>query len=183
MPPAQLGMPNPMSFRRRETFEGADALWLDAKTVLVGVDLPTNETALACVRGLLRDFGVETFTVPMPTQGVQHLMGVVNLIDTDLATIRSGYVHSSLLERFEALGGGTLDLPEHDEITERGSMNFVTPGPRKLLMPTRCPLTSARYQAAGVEVHEVDVGEHRSATGGVGCLTGVVSRERTSEVD
>jgi len=180
---ARLGVPILMSFRGRETFEGADALWLDARTVLVGVGLRTNEAALERLRGLLGEFGVDTVKVPMPTQGVQHLLGVVNLIDTDLAAIRSGYVHPSLLERFEAQGVDTIDLPEHDEITERGSMNFVTLGPRRLLMPTDCPLTRARYEAAGIEVHEVDVGEYLAAAGGVGCLTGIVAREPAPEVD
>ncbi len=174
---ARLGVPILMSFRGRETFEGADALWLDPKTVLIGVGLRTNDAAFDRLADLLEDFDVAAVKVPMPTQGVQHLLGVVNLIDRDLAAVRSGYAHPDLLDRFEERSIDVIDLPEHEEITEKGSMNFVALGPRRLLMPTDCPLTKARYEAAGVEVHECDVSEYLAAAGGLGCLTGIVHRE------
>jgi len=120
---------------------------------------------------------VAAVKVPMPTQGVQHLLGVINPIDRDLVAIRSGYLHPSLLDRLEESGIDTIDLPEHEEITERGSMNFVALGPRRILMPTDCPLTRARYEAALVEVHQVDVSEYLAAAGGLGCLSGIVTRD------
>jgi N-dimethylarginine dimethylaminohydrolase len=174
---ARLGIPILMSFRGHETFEGADALWLDPKTVLIGVGLRTNEAAFDRLADLLEDFNVASIKVPMPTSGIQHLLGVVNFIDRDLVALRSGFVHPSLLDRLEELNFDAIDLPEHQEITNRGSMNFVTLGPRKLLMPAECPLTRARYEAAGVEVHEVGVSEYLAAAGGVGCLTGVLRRD------
>jgi len=46
-------------------------------------------------------------------------------------------------------------------------------------MPAGCPRTRPVYQAAGIECVEVEIGELRKAAGGMGCLTGVLSREKT----
>ena len=135
------------------------------------------------LRRLLAELDVETIAVPMPPRGVQHLLGVVNLIDRDLAAIRSAYVAPELLARFEEEGIDTIALPEDSEVTTRGAMNFVALGPRKLLMPANCPATRARYEAAGVTVYPAEVGEYLAAAGGLGCLTGIVSRRPLSEVN
>jgi N-dimethylarginine dimethylaminohydrolase len=49
-------------------------------------------------------------------------------------------------------------------------------GPRHVLMPAGCPLTRAAYEAAGISCQEVEIGELLKAAGGMGCLTGILSR-------
>ena len=52
--------------RGQGTFEGADAMWLDATTVLVGLGLRTNAEGAAQVAATLGEMGVETIVVDLP---------------------------------------------------------------------------------------------------------------------
>ena len=56
-------------------------------------------------------------------------------------------------------------------------MNFVTLAPGRIVMPARCPRTTAVYEAHDVECHAVEVSEYIKAAGALGCLTGILSRE------
>ena len=49
------------------TFEGADALWLDPATVLVGSGVRTNAAAVTQLRPLLNGMGVELLEVAGPS--------------------------------------------------------------------------------------------------------------------
>ena len=72
---ADLGIPIARTVRGQGTFEGADAMWLDATTVLVGRGLRTNAEGAAQVAATLGEMGVETIVVDMPW-GTMHLMGM-----------------------------------------------------------------------------------------------------------
>jgi len=57
------------------------------------------------------------------------------------------------------------------------ALNFVTLGPRRILMAAGNPVTLAFYEAAGVACQAVAVDELLKAAGGIGCLTGILERE------
>ena len=173
---ARLGVPILRTLRGCATFEGADALWLDDRTVLVGVGLRTNQAAFEVLASVLAEVGAVAVPVPMPSSGIQHLLGVVNFVDRDLAALRPAISLPGLRERLEAAGVQAIELRESDEVRSRGALNFVTLEPRKLLMPADCPRTRARYEAEGIEVHEADVSEYLAAAGGIGCATGILER-------
>jgi arginine deiminase len=79
-----LGIPIVRTVRGDGTFEGADAMWLDARTVLVGRGLRTNAEGAAQVAAILGDMGVEAIPVDLPW-GAMHLMGVLRIANRDLA--------------------------------------------------------------------------------------------------
>ena len=81
---ADLGIPIVRTIRGRGTFEGADAMWLDATTVLVGRGLRTNGEGVAQVTSILGEMGVEAIPVDLPW-GAMHLMGTLRIADRDLA--------------------------------------------------------------------------------------------------
>jgi N-dimethylarginine dimethylaminohydrolase len=58
------------------------------------------------------------------------------------------------------------------------AFNFVTLGPRKILMPANCPHTQAFYERLGVVCVTVNISELSKAAGSAGCLTGILERER-----
>ena len=68
-------------------------------------------------------------------------------------------------------------LPDGGEASNNKAMNFVTLGPRRILMPGNNPGARSFYEGLGVEVIETPMGELKKAAGAVGCLTGVVARE------
>jgi arginine deiminase len=172
---AELGLPILRSVRGNGTFEGADALWVDGKTVLLATGLRTNAEGAAQVENLLREMGVEVICVGLP-YGTMHLLGVLNFADCDLAVAWPGRVPYRAAEAVRERGYEVLWLPDEVEARQGMALNFVTLGPRHVLMPAGCPLTRAAYEAAGISCQEVEIGELLKAAGGMGCLTGILSR-------
>ncbi len=170
---AKLGVPILLTPRGEALFEGADAMWLDAETVLIGVGKRTNEAAVAQIAPVLADMGVRVVTAAIGG-GVQHLLGVVNPLRPGLAAVLAAHVTPSL--RAALSGWDLLELASDEETEDRRAMNFVPLRPGAIVMPARCPRTRARYEAHGVECHEVDVSEYIKAAGALGCLTGILSR-------
>jgi N-dimethylarginine dimethylaminohydrolase len=58
------------------------------------------------------------------------------------------------------------------------ALNFVTLGPQKILMAANCPRTQAMYKAEGIECVTVEIDELAKAAGGMGCLTGILKRDK-----
>ena len=65
---ADLGIPIVRMVRGRGTFEGADAMWLDATTVLIGLGLRTNAEGAAATCACL------LYTSPSPRDGLLSRM-------------------------------------------------------------------------------------------------------------
>ena len=176
---AELGIPILHSVRGRGTFEGADAAWIDPRTVLLATGLRTNAEGAAQVTSLLQEMGVEVVPVGLP-YGVMHLMGQLRFADRNLAIAWAGRVPYAAVEALRARGYTVLFLPDEEEAVRGMALNFVTLGPRRILMPAGNPITQTFYQDAGIVCQTVEVDELLKAAGGIGCLTGVLEREMSS---
>jgi N-dimethylarginine dimethylaminohydrolase len=172
---ARLGIPILRSVRGDGTFEGADAAWLEERTVLLATGLRTNAEGAAQVTTLLREMGVEVIQVGLP-YGAMHLMGTLRFADGDLAIAWPGRVPHAAVEALRAHEYRVLFLPDLEEARRGMALNFVTLGPRRVLMPAGNPTTQSFYEAAGIECLTVAVDELIKAAGGIGCLTGVLER-------
>lgn len=173
---AALGIPILRTLTGTATFEGADALWLDPQTVLIGRGLRTNAEGLRQVSAALAEIGVQAIPVDLPV-GAMHLMGILRILDGDLALAwpyRLGWV---AMEALQARGFEVLLIPDETEATQGGALNFVTLGPRKILMAAGNPQTQAFLQSQGIQSQTVEIRELLKAAGGIGCLTGIVERE------
>jgi hypothetical protein len=82
------------------------------------------------------------------------------------------------VEALRERGFRVLFLPDEAEAARSGALNFVTLGPRQILMAAGNPKMQAFLEAEGVTCHTVPVDELLKAAGGIGCLTGVVERAR-----
>jgi arginine deiminase len=172
---AELGVPILRSVRGRGTFEGADALWIDPQTVLLATGLRTNAEGAAQVASLLREMGVVVVSVGLP-YGAMHLMGQLRFADRDLAIGWPGRVPYAAVEALRAHGYTVLLLPDEGEARRGMALNFVTLGPRRILMAAGNPITQAFYQDAGIACQTVEVDEILKAAGGIGCMTGILER-------
>lgn len=172
---ADLGMPILATLHGTATFEGADAAWLDAKTVLIGRGLRTNEEAIRQIGNLLRDLGVETIAVDLPF-GTMHLMGMLRFADRDLAIAWPRRTPHAAVYALRDRGYRVAFLPEEGEAQHTKAFNFVTLGPRRILMVEGNPQTQAFYEALGIVCTTVPARELSKAAGAVGCLTGVLAR-------
>jgi len=156
------------------TFEGADALWLDAAHVLVGTGRRTNAAGLALLRGVLGEQGVQVVQVEVPATS-QHLLGALVFVAPGRAlTLRPT---PSITAALAAHGVEVLAVPVSEEVLRRRAVNLVCLGPDRVLMPAGCPQTRAWLEAQGLDCREVEVGEYVLAAGALGCLTGILRRE------
>ncbi|XYI04013.1 dimethylarginine dimethylaminohydrolase family protein [Sorangium sp. So ce1128] len=172
---AEMGVPILMTPRERATFEGADALWLDMDNVLVGVGRRTNQAGYDQLSRLLASMGVKTIAIQVPA-GVQHLLGMLNFVDDDLAVLHEKHASAALRRVLQDRGVQCINLPAGTEVDDSRAMNFVTLAPRCIVMPAGCPVTRERLTGAGVICYELDVRHYLRGAGALGCLTGIIER-------
>ena len=173
---AALGVPIVRSVSGRGTFEGADAAWLDDGTVLLGRGLRTNAAGAAQVAAVLAEMGVTTLQTELPP-GAMHLMGQLRFADRDLALGWPGRVDAAAERALREHGYEIHWLPDEAEIVRGGALNFVTLGPRQILMAAGNAVTQRFYESLGIGCQTIEVDELLRAAGGIGCLTGVLHRE------
>ncbi len=173
---ARFGVPILRTVSGQGTFEGADAAWLDAETVMIGRGLRTNDEGAWQVATALDELGVEVIEAQLPF-GTMHLMGQLRFLDRDLAVGWPTRLSVVAVEALRDLGYEVLFLPDEDEALHSFALNFVTVGPREIVMPGGNPVTQAFYEEAGVTCHTVEISELGKAAGSIGCATGVVERE------
>lgn len=175
---AEIGVPIVRSIGGRATFEGADAAYYAPDKVIIGRGLRTNAAGVAQVTATLEQMGVSTVQMDMPVgYGSMHLMGMLRIVDKDLAIGYPVRLAHSAMETLQAAGHAVHFLPDPDEATRGFGFNFVTLGPRKILMAANNPVTQAFFESLGIECVTVEIDELSKAAGAIGCLSGVVERE------
>jgi dimethylargininase len=169
---ARAGVPTAASLEPPALAEGGDTLWLDERTLLVGLGYRTNESGADTLRRALPDVDVLTFDLPHyrgPAE-VLHLLSFVSPLDRDLALVFPPLVPARLLQLLAERGIGFVEVPaeEYDSL----GCNVLALGPRVALALDGNPETRRRLEAAGVDVR-VYRGEELSlkGEGGPTCLT------------
>ncbi len=174
---ADLGVPILRSISGQATFEGADAAWLDAKTVVVGRGLRTNSRGIAQIAEVLADMQVEVIAADMPF-GTMHLMGMLRIVDQDLVVAWPRRTPHAVVHACRDRGMQVIFLPEVDDHQMNRAVNFVTLGARRILLEAGYTKVQAFYERHGIECVTVAARELVKAAGGFGCLTGVLQRDR-----
>ena len=173
---AGAGVPILKTLTGQATFEGADLLWLDGETAIIGRGLRTNQEAIEQIGGLMAEIGCDLIAVDMP-YGTMHLMGMLRIVDADLAIAWPRRTPHAAVTALRERGCEVAFLPDSGEAEHNKAFNFVTLGPRSILMTAGNPVTRRFYEGLGVDVIETPMAELKKAAGAVGCLTGVVARE------
>jgi N-dimethylarginine dimethylaminohydrolase len=159
--------------------EGGDLIWLDHRTVAVGLGKRTNEEGIAQLRRLLGDSIDELIEVPLPDypgqHDVMHLMSLISPVDRDLAVIYSRLLPGSFRQTLLDRGYHFVDVPDEEFETMGG--NVLALAPRECVMLNGNPKTRAALEKAGAQVHVYD-GAEISLKGGGGptCLTRPLAR-------
>jgi dimethylargininase len=152
--------------------EAGDTLWLDERTLLVGLGYRTNEAGAEALRRALPDVDVLTFDL-VHYRGpgeVLHLLSFISPLDADLALVYPPLAPARLLQLLAERGVRTIEVPE-DEYGSLGC-NVLALGPRVALALDGNPETRRRLERAGVDVR-VYKGDELSlkGDGGATCLT------------
>jgi arginine deiminase len=172
---ADLGIPILMSVHGKGTFEGADAAWLDEKTVLLARGRRTNRVGAEQVAAIMGSLGVTTIQVDLPEAGM-HLMGQLRFLDSRTAVCWPGRNSSEILRALGEHGYSVLEMPNSEELSVGMALNFVCLGPGRIVMPAGNPVSQAFLEKRGVECLTVAVDEIIKAAGAIACLTGVLLR-------
>lgn len=164
------------SIQAGATFEGADALWVNDRLVVVGTGKRTNAEGFMQVKEELRSDGVRCVSVPAP-QGSLHLLGALQFVDSNLALVRADSINPQILDLLKRNKIKVISIPEGPELIKKQAMNFVTIAPRTIIMPSGCPRTKKIYEKAGLKVAaEVKATGLAAGGGGLACATGILAR-------
>lgn len=176
----RVGVPILMTVHGRGTFEGADVSWVDKDLCFLAEGLRTNKEGADQVERMLLEIGVKQVVRVGLAWGAMHLDGVLNFADKDLATIWPRRTPYEIVRVLKERGFRFVELEDEAEAQGCLPMNFVALAPGKVLMPTGGDKMRAKYEAAGVECHMVDVSELIKAGGGIHCMTGYLKRDEPS---
>jgi dimethylargininase len=154
------------------TVEGGDTVWLDERTLLVGIGYRTSPDAPEALRALLP--GVEVIAFDLPhwngVDEVMHLMSIVSPLDRDLAVVYPRIAPTRLMWLLAERGVRVVEVPD-EEFASMGP-NVLALGPRRALALAGNDETRRRMERAGVDVttyrgDEISV----KGDGGPTCLT------------
>jgi N-dimethylarginine dimethylaminohydrolase len=170
-----IGIPVIKILTGTAVFEGADLMWLDPKTAVIGRGLRTNQAAIEQITRLLAEIGISVLPFDMP-YGTMHFMGMLRIVDRDLAFIWPRRTPHALVTLLKDRGFQVFSLPDIQEATHNMAFNFVVLGPRKIMIPAKNPRSLSFYTRIGLTCLSVPVDELRKANGAMGCMTGILHR-------
>ncbi len=170
----QLGLPVLGTITGDGLLEGGDVLWVDARTVAIGVGYRTNVEGIRQLAALLGDLVDEILPVHLPhwtgPQDCLHLQSNISLIDHDLALVYSRLLTVSFRQWLIARGFQLIEVP--DEEYESLGCNVLAVAPRRCILIEGNPVTQARLEAAGAQVMAFPGSEICfKGAGGPTCLT------------
>src|SRR6185369_343283 len=158
-------------------FEGADAIWVGGKLVMVGVGSRTNLEAYEQIKGVLRRINVDCIAVPYSATRTQHLLGAIQIVDENMALVRYELIDRQVTSFLEDHHFITIKIPENREVLMRQAMNIATISPRTIIMTNNCPETKELFMRAGLAVAaELELTQLLNGAGGLACATGIISR-------
>jgi dimethylargininase len=154
------------------TVEGGDTVWLDERTLLVGIGYRTNPAALDALTAVFP--GVELIAFDLPHWNgageVMHLMSFLSPLDRDLALVYPRIAPTRLMWLLAERGIRVVEVP--DEEFETQGPNVLALGPRRALALEGNDETRRRMERAGVDVVTYRGDEiSRKGDGGPTCLT------------
>ncbi|MCP4727210.1 MAG: amidinotransferase [bacterium] len=177
---ADIGIPVLGAITGEGTLEGGDVVWLNEKTLAVGMGYRTNLEGIRQLQELTADFVDNFIVVTLPhwkgPDDCLHLMSMLSPVDDDLAVVYSPLMPVPFRQGLIEMGIKLIEVPE-EEYDSMGC-NILALAPRKCLMLSGNPLTKKKLEDEGVEVLEYEGKEisHKGA-GGPTCLTRPLLRE------
>ena len=177
----RLGVPILYELSGAATAEGGDLLWLDERTLAVGLGFRTNAAGFDQLGEALAGLGVALVAVQLPyfegPDACLHLMSLISLVDRDLAVVYRPLLPVPFYQLLEARGVALIDVSD-EEFATMGT-NVLALGPRHCLLLDHNHETRAALEAAGCRVVTYR-GDEMSlkAEGGATCLTRAILRRR-----
>ncbi|WP_085900142.1 dimethylarginine dimethylaminohydrolase family protein [Kiloniella majae] len=163
--------------------EGGDTIWLDEKTLVVGLGFRSNREGVRQLNELLNPHGIEVLGFDLPTwhgeEACLHLMSVISPLDEDLYLVFSPLIPAALYSLMKQRGIQMIEAPSKEFTASYGlNLNVMPLSPRDCVMIDGFPETQAMMEAHKVKVRTFEGGALCMACeGGPTCLTNPILRE------
>jgi N-dimethylarginine dimethylaminohydrolase len=171
----KLGIPIHATLIGEARAEGGDMLWVDEKTLAVGIGFRTNAEGVRQLRGYLQPLDVEVLAYDLPyftgPEACLHLLSLISIVDEKLAVVYPPLMPVSLWQELSRRGFRFVEAPQH-EFEKSQATNVLATKPGECIMLEGNPITQQRLIAAGCEVQTYRGYELSfKAEGGATCLT------------
>jgi N-dimethylarginine dimethylaminohydrolase len=163
-----------------ECAEGGDLLWLDEKTLAVGVGFRTNIPGFSRLKSVLTKMGIEVIPVELPyfrgADACLHLLSLISIVDYRLAVIYPSLLSVPFWQRLQNRGFRLIEVPDNEFLSMGPNVLALSPGTCVVLAGN--PVTRQKLESAGCIVHTYTGDEiSLKAEGGPTCLTRPVWRD------
>lgn len=170
----EAGWPIAGEIREPGTLEGGDVVWLDGKTVAIGIGYRTNAEGVRQFAGIVEPDGVAVIGVPLPhgdgPGDVLHLMSLLSPVGGRTLLVYSRLLVVPFRQRLLEWGFELVEVPDEEYPTMATNVLALAPGTCLALAGN--PRTAARLEKAGLEVLTYEGAEISvKGAGGPTCLT------------
>ncbi len=149
-------------------FEGGDFMFLNERTIAVGMADRTNEQGVEEIRSQLSKYGYEVIGVKLKKEYL-HLDMCFNLVDDNIAVSYKEGLPEDFVKKIDEMGIDIVSVPE-ESIFEHGC-NLQAIGNHKVLSLKKNVRVNEELRKRGMNVIELDITEILKAGGGPHCMT------------
>lgn len=169
-----LGIPELGQIQPPGNTEAGDMVWLDSRTLLVGLGYRTNAAGIIQMRALLQPHDVEVLSAPLPygagPSACLHLMSLVSMLDEQTVLVDLPWLAVETVELLKSRGYRLVEI----EYSERDNLacNVLSLGDKRLLALEENRKTNQKLRQSGFDVRTFP-GSELCVNGGGGptCLT------------
>ena len=176
----EMGIPIFGEIDNGGTLEGGDAIWINDKTVAVGLTYRTNNEGINQLRKILSTISVELICVDIPHRNgpvdVLHLMSLISPLKEDLFLIYEKLLPVGFLKFLNKIAIKTISIADEDYDTL--GCNVLPLSTTKCLITNGNDRTTKIIEDNGIEVIEFQASEIcYKGSGGPTCLTRPLYRD------
>lgn len=174
---AKLGVPILATIHGEGVFEGACAMWLDRRSIILGSGCRANRQGIEQIEWVLKGIGVENILPFQIPYGHAHLDGLMNVPDRKKIMLFPWQSSYDLCKGLMDLDFKIIENPSITEVKRSLGINFVALAPGKIVMPAGNPTTRGILESEGITCIEVDLSEILKGWGAIHCMTAFLKRE------
>jgi N-dimethylarginine dimethylaminohydrolase len=171
---ASLGIPILARLTGKALAEGGDLLWINEKTLAIGIGFRTNLEGLRQLANILAKADISVVPVELPyykgPDACLHLLSLISIIDSNVAVTYKPLLSVAFCQFIKEYGYHMIEVPEEEFLTMGPNILALKPG--LCLMLEGNKKTQEKIEKAGCEVITYQGNDiSLKAEGGPTCLT------------
>lgn len=174
---AKLGVPIIKTIHGNGIFEGANAMWVDKKTVILSLSSRANREGFYQMEEALKYIGVTDIITMQVPYGHAHIDGLLNIASNDTVLLHASQVPYEVVDTLKKKGFKILETPSQTETKYRYATNFVATEPGKVVTSVGAPRSVELLEKNGIDVTVLDLSELNKGRGSVHCMTAFLKRD------